>query len=766
MGAPARSLGPSGELPADLTSFVGRRSERTRIKLLLSESRLTTLSGFGGVGKTRLAQRAGADLHRAFADGVVFVDLAAITDPTLLPDTVAAAFGFRTNASDSSADYLVDQLRTRNALIILDNCEHLVDACAQLADTLLRTGPAVHILATSREPLAIAGETVLPIAPLTVPPADTGQMTEYESVTLFVERARAAVPGFRITDHNRQDIAEICRRLDGIPLALELAAVRLRGLTPAQLATLLTDQFHLMNTGSRAGPDRQRTLRNCLEWSYRLCSPAERRLWARAAVFSGGFELDAVEAVCGDPDDPHVLETLLSLVEKSIVIGEEIDGRMRYRMLEVIRQYGTQVLRDEGGERAVRLRHRDFFAGLVDRSDREWSGADQRAWIARMRRDHANLQTALSLCAAEPDAEIGLRIAGGLRDHWINLGALSEGTYWIEQFLQSGPGSAKTRIFAMRTAAWTALIAGDTTRARAWIDDGLQADGGSAETVTAFDSLSSLYWIFTGDYERALTDGHEALEVARRSGNVYDVLADMTLIQIAHFCLGEMDQSLRWHAECRRCAQEVDDTWYMSYSYWFAGLALCTQGDVTAATAVLRRNLQPQLGTENTYGVTLGIEALSWVRATVDPRESAVLMGIASTRWRSIGVSVESVSLLAGRHTECGNRLQAELGAEGFTSLMAEGARLGLAQGAETALGRSPGEVPAQDRSAASTATSLTRREREVAQLVGRGMSNREIAHALVIAQRTAETHVERILTKLGFTSRTQIAAWLADQQQ
>ncbi|PPJ21611.1 ATP-binding protein [Nocardia nova] len=773
MAMPVTSLGSSGALPADFTNFIGRRHERTQVKQLLSQSRLVTLTGFGGVGKTRLSQRVSVDLSRAFRDGVVFVDLAPITDPTLLVDTIAKAFGFHTPASNRTTTYIFEQLRARVVLIVLDNCEHLIDACAKLVDAMLRGCPGVHVLATSREPLGITGEVVLPVAPFTVPPKDAqvrGQMTEYDSVTLFVERAQAAVPGFQITDENREHVADICRRLDGIPLALELAAVRLRGLTPAQLVDRLTDQFQLLNAGSRAAQSRQRTLRDCIEWSYNLCSPDERRLWAQASVFSGGFELDAAEAVCMTDEGAgaDVLNTLLALVEKSILISEEVDGQMRYRMLEVIRQYGAQCLREIGEEHTIRIRHRDFFADLVHRSEPEWAGSGQRLWIGRLRRNHANIQAALACCAAGPaeEAEIGLQIASGLRDHWINLGTLSEGTYWIELLLQHGPCATRTHLSALRTMSWTALIHGESDYAKSCIDKGLQLSKSSGTAAADFDTLCALYRIFEGDCAEAIVYATQALEVARATSDPALEMISLIAMQFAHHYLGDIEQWLRWHAECLRLAERIGDTWYLSYSLWDAGLGRFEHGDVEAATETLRRSLQIQQEMANRLGVAIGIESLAWVRASVDPREGATLLGAAAARWRSVGGSVTAAALLADRHERCVATLQSTLGNQDLAALMDSGARLDYAEAIDIAMGRPRGERRSGGKPSERAATQLTRREREVAGLVGRGLSNREIAQTLVIAQRTAETHVERILTKLGFTTRAQIAAWLADQQR
>ena len=325
------SLGPA-DLPLEVTTFVGRRSDLRRLREVMSESRLVTLTGFGGIGKTRLALRMATELRRVF-DGVYVVPLGGVTDPDAVPEQIAAALGLQ---GRSATITVVEYLRARSVLLVLDNGEHVVEVVAVVADTLLRTCPGVHILATSRESLRIDGEVEYPVLPLTVPEHETGQQSlhQYEAVQLFVDRARAIVPGFVLTDENRAAVAAISRKLEGIPLAIELAAARLRTFSPAELDARLTGRWELLSRGGRTAPNRHRTMAACVEWSFDLCTPAERLLWAKAAVFVDGFELGAAVSVCSDPDDGEPIEeTLASLVEKSVVTATQYQGVNRYRML-------------------------------------------------------------------------------------------------------------------------------------------------------------------------------------------------------------------------------------------------------------------------------------------------------------------------------------------------------------------------------------------------------------------------------------------------
>jgi non-specific serine/threonine protein kinase len=316
-------------LPADLTSFVGRREELAELKKLLTRYRHVTLTGIGGVGKTRLALRAAADAAEDFADGVRLVELGEVRDGALLVDVLVAGLGLRSDAAMPGIDVLVDFLRPRTMLLVLDNCEQIVDATAKLAETVLRGCPDLRILATSRESLGIAGEAVLPLSPLAVPddPEPTlGGLRGYDAVALFVERAEASVPGFQLTEANRSAVVQICARLDGLPLAIELAAARLKTMSPEQILDRLADRYALLTRGSRRAPTRQQTLRFSVAWSYDLCTPDEQQLWRRLSVFAGSLELEAAEDICGDESAPQdVVELLSSLVDKSILI--RIQGR-------------------------------------------------------------------------------------------------------------------------------------------------------------------------------------------------------------------------------------------------------------------------------------------------------------------------------------------------------------------------------------------------------------------------------------------------------
>ncbi|GAB2964657.1 LuxR C-terminal-related transcriptional regulator [Amycolatopsis acidiphila] len=763
MPAPVPPRRSPGNLPAEITTFVGRRGERTDIKRLLSGSRLLTLTGFGGVGKTRLALRAAEDLQRAFADGAWLVELATLTDPALLADTTAKTLGLRTRGRDSAVDALVGHLGTRDLLLVLDNCEHLLDACALLVGTLLRECPGLRVLATSREPLRCRGETVLPVAPLTVPAEGAGGPASYDAISLFAERARAADPRFEVTEANRGEVAAICRRLDGIPLALELAAVRLRALSPAELLERLSDHFELAGPHSRGAPERQRTLRGCIEWSHELCTPAERRLWAQASVFAGDFEIDAVEAVCrtGQGAEP-VVQTLPALVEKSILTREEHDGRTRYRMLEVIRRYGWDQLAP--AERtAVRRRHRDFYSALVARSEPEWFGTQQRRWMDRLALEHPNLRAAMEFCLGDPaEAEAGLEIAGRLRDAWIALGALNEGTHWLERLLTAGPVAPRAHARALWTAAWLAVMKGDLATAKPLIIAGIRlARTLDEQTRALMTQVSGIYAMFAGDLPRAIARSEQALAVFRTTGDRNQEISTLIMAQMAYGYAGEAGQALERYAACLELAEEVGDTWFRSYSIWNAGTVQWRRGRADEALTLLRDALRLKREITDELGLAVCLETIAAATADSDPDRAAKIFGVAVARWARMGATVTTIPWTGPAHADTEARLRAELGDRRFELAQRQGCELDPEEGLDLAEAKDPATA---SRASRAKDAPLTPREEEVAALVRRGLTNKEIAGTLVIAQRTAETHVEHILTKLGFTSRAQIASWMLEQ--
>jgi predicted ATPase/DNA-binding NarL/FixJ family response regulator len=781
-----------GNLPAELTSFVGRRRELGEVKRLLSESRLVTLTRVGGTGKTRLAVRVGAELRRAFGDGVWFVDLTHVHDSRLaqniqdgdvLAFLVTATLRLREQAGESPLRGLVGQLADRQLLLILDNCEHLIPASAIFADALLRGCPGLRILATSREPLAITGEVLFPVPPLPAP--DPGQrpslaeLGRYEAAALFLARAEAAAPGFGLTADNHLAVAELCHRLDGLPLAIELAAARIRTLTPQQILDRLTDRFALLSRGSRAAPQRQQTLRACVDWSFDLCTKPERILWARASVFTGGFELDAVEGVCADEHLPEgdLLDLVAGLVDKSILTRDDVpDGHAeaaRYRMLETIRDYGQDKLGEAGEETVLRRRHRDWHQQLAVRTRAEGVSDRSAYWMARLPREHPNLCTALEFCLTEPgEAEAALRLAVSLPGpYWAASGLLGEGRSWLDRALAQATAPTAARAEALLVNSFLALGQGDFAVGMRLLDEGeeLARQLNASAEVGHAAYLRGVGALFAGDLPGAV----EALNRARTTlaGAPHPELdLSLYLHVLQAFCVatglaGDLDRATAGHQEMQAIIEQHTDGLHRSITLWTGGLIAWLRGDFRqAATQVVEAlRLKDAWGSDDRYVPALCLELLTWITADQQrDRRAATLLGAADTLWTDVGTSITAYQHFVGHRDSSERRIRDALGDTAFADAVHDGQALTYQDAIAYALDepRLPTPAPHED-----AATPLTRREQQVADLVTRGLSNKEIAAALVISQRTAESHVEHILTKLGLTSRAQIAAWKATRQ-
>jgi non-specific serine/threonine protein kinase len=433
---------------------------------LTTDARLLTLTGPGGSGKTRLALAASSGLSERFEDGVWWVELAPISDPALVPQAVARALMIGEEPGSSFTETLVRDLASTELLLVLDNCEHLVRGCVQFAYALLQACPNLRILATSREALAVEGERGWPVHPLSSPESQTssaGELEHHESVQLFVERARYRKPDFELDSRNASSIAEICRRLDGIPLVIELAAARVGTLSAAQISNRLGRSLKFLASRDRRAPERQRTLKAALDWSYELLGGAEKGLFARLSVFAGGFSLEAAEAVGAErTDEVEVLDLLSRLVDKSLVLVAERDGAARYRLLEPVSQYAEEALRESDGETQTRTRHAEYYLALAEEVEPELSSADQGVWLERLEAEHDNFRTALGFSLEGGDSELGLRLAGVLGGFWYKRGYLGEGRWWLERELAgSGASTALERARTLDQAGWMALYQGD-----------------------------------------------------------------------------------------------------------------------------------------------------------------------------------------------------------------------------------------------------------------------------------------------------------------
>lgn len=732
------------------------------------------MTGAGGIGKTRLALHVAHLVRRAFCDGAWLVELAPLREPKLLTQAIADRLSIRDESGHPLEMVLTGYLADKSLLLVLDNCEHLIDACAELAGRLLCTGPDLRILATSREPLRIRGEQVFDVPPLATP--DTphglagGDLRRYEAVALLYERASAAVPGFTAEGHNEAAMAGIAQQLDGLPLAIELAAVRLKALSPAQLLQEFGDVFGALGVAVRGAEPRQRTLRSMIDWSFDLCSPAERALWGRISVFSGSFDLEAVEAVCATDGGrgEGILDLVTSLIDKSILIREEHPCGVRYRLLDTIRQYGQDRLEESGRLPALRRRHRDYYERLSKQWEAEWYGPRQLAWIDRMRLEQANIRVALEFCLTEPgEAPAGVDIVVCLRTYWHAKGSIREGRRWIEELLTYHPEPSALRVKALLTEAWLALYQNDVTGATQALEEiralaerfGYQVDPAVMAHVTGLAALMS------GDAKGAATLLHEALARYRAADDAAGAMVALFFLTATMIALDDQEQAMALARECISISESLGEVWIRGWVLWTQGIAAWRQGDTRRAARLERDSIRLKQHFNNRMGVGQCIEVLAWTAATEgDARRAARMLGEVEMIWREFSGSL--YQFLARFHREVEAKLRTALGPAAFEEEWSTGVSHTYEDVVASAVGESPAPlIRGPEAESGETGLSpLTPREREVAELIAQGMSNRRIAAELVISQRTAEGHVEHIMTKLGFTSRTQIAAWLIRQ--
>jgi predicted ATPase/DNA-binding CsgD family transcriptional regulator len=748
-----------GNLPAAMTRFIGRRQELSQVRDALERYRLVTLRGVGGVGKTRLALHLAVDLRRSFADGVWLAELSALRNAELLARTVAASLGLPDQAAGDPVDLLADHLAERHLLLILDTCEHLVGACAKLAEALLGAAPRLRILATSREPLDVRGEQALLISPLEVPDSDEAAARS-DAVALFADRAEAMMPGFTLTAANQQPVVQLCRRLDGIPLALELAAVRLRAMSIEQIVARLDDRFLLLGT-IRSSEDRHQTLRAAIGWSHELCTAQEQRLWARLSVFPGGFDLEAAERVCaGEPLTVGALfDTLGRLVEKSIVVCEQ-DGR-RYRMLDTIREYGAEHLAVLGEQDELRRRHRDHYLGLAEQATAGSLGPEQVGWLVRLRQETPNLRVALDYSYACPGQEVtGLRMTVLLRHYWLSLGLFTEGRRWHDRALAVGSDSPEAA-WAVYGAGVLTLQQGDLERAEPLLaragdlaqdlrDRDLRAHVTDAQGIASF---------FAGDLQAAGALHEKALAEYAEIG-YSDPFALVTFTRLGAVCCltGELDRAIALSEQCLRIAEGLGEQWSRGTALWTRGAARWLAGDVGHAIEDTLSCLRIKELLGDLHTITMAIDLLAvCLVAQEDFARAAVLCGAGDSFWKMLRAPIQQGPYYAEIRRSAAETCRQALGDERFESARQHGLELSVPEAIAVAKNEAPTPV-------GLVSAPLTKREREIAELVTQGLGNREIAEHLVLAKRTVDSHIEHIFNKLGFTSRAQLAAWVSRQ--
>jgi predicted ATPase len=677
-----------GNLPLELDAFVGRSAELTRLAEALETARLVTVTGMGGVGKSRFAARAAAG--RDVCDGAWRVELATVHDPGLVEYAVVEALGLTDQTSRPPRQVLLDHLAERQLLLVLDGFEHLVEACASLVGALLRRAPGLRVLAVGRRPLDVEGERLFPLAPL----------AEAEAVELFADRAAARVPEFTLHDGNRSDVREVCRRLDGIPLAVELAVGRLGALSPGQLLSRLEDRFRLLTGGGRDALPRHQTLRTAIGWSHELCTPEERLLWSRLSVFAGQLDLEAAEYVCGGEglhaDD--VLDVLGELLAQSVLSRQETAAGVRYRMLDTVRAYGADWLEAAGDAERLRRRHRDWYMGLATWCELDWFSPRQGEVAARVETELPNLRRALDHCLTEQgEAHLGQYLAGTLWFYWVGCGRLSEGRHWLERSIELDGDRDRSRLKALWVLGYVAVLQGDTVPALSALQECREEAERSGDAIAAAyaEHRTGCLALVTDDMARAEALLRSALDRYHEIGELNsNVLMGQVELAMTLAFQGDLPGAVRLCEDVRQVCEDHGERWALAYALYVLAYEALTDGDTARTRVLLTECLAIAHTFRDLLGTVLAIELLALVTAVEgDPAEAAVLQGAASGMWPSVGLPLFGSAYYNAPHERCEALARDRLGEARYEECVRAGARLGQDTSVARALGRT-GEAP------------------------------------------------------------------------
>jgi non-specific serine/threonine protein kinase len=794
--APGVEIGRNN-LPVQLTSFIGRERELADVGRLLDRARLVTLTGPAGIGKTRLALQLATQQSSAFPDGVRFVELGSIQDPNLVTQAIATVLQLPEQRGQHLIETVNQRLRTLRLLLVLDNCEHLLSACATVAEALLSASPGVRILATTRERLRIGAERVWRVAPLSLPdsfrPGSEASIEHFEAISLFVQRARGVQPGFCATRDNASSLVEICRHLDGVPLAIELAAACADFLSPSQILARLDDRFTLLSSGSRSAPPRQQSLARAISWSCDLLTEPERTVFARSSVFAGVFTAEAAAAVCSGDGiaSSEALDVIGQLVRKSLIVAEPApSGEIHYRLLETLRAYAQQLLQKNGEQERIALRHASFYVGLAKRSLYEEAPA---AWAQQMNRHYEDLEEALRWLVDSGDPHGAQLVGAALSQVWRQRAHISKGRTTLATLLELPGGREPTRARAnlLLAAGYLALYQGELPTARALLEECVSTLQGLDETrelPMAFGYLADIDMAHADcaaarlhleaglaasrrigdDWAQATLlvrlaqtvseqgKPQAAAELARQAMPVLRARGAKRVLAMALQVLADTAISQHDHLAAMRLLEEALANWNsvggLKGAAWtlldLARLALAAGDDALAATH-FGESLATCREVGDRWGVAQGLEGFISLAVRAGRAEHAVrLAGAAAAIRESVQVTLSAKQ--AGW-------LVADLA---VARRLLSQSRYSAAWEAGRAMSNEDAVALALGHNESISRTQLTSREREVARLVARGWTNRQIAEALVIDQRTAEGHVRRMLARLGLQRRAQIAAW------
>jgi non-specific serine/threonine protein kinase len=753
-----RDARPPNNLPSELSSFVGRERELAEVERLLEEVRLLTLTGSGGCGKTRLALAAGERVE-GFGDGVWLVELASLADPSLVPQAVASTLGVREQPGRLPTETLSDYLGSRNVLLVLDNCEHLVEACAELAEALLHSCPGLRVLATSREALGITGEVAWLVPSLPLPDLrrlpDIESLPQYESARLFLERAAAVKPAFALTERNASAVAQVCYRLDGIPLAIELAAAKAKVLSVEQIADRLDDSFGLLSTGGRTAMPRHRTLHATMDWSHELLPDEERALFRRLSVFAGGFSLEAAESVCAgeELERDEVLELLSHLVDKSLVVAREQDGEARYRLLETVRQYAREKLSESGEAERFRERHAGYYLALAEEAEPELKGERQVAWLERLERERDNLRTAMAWLLGRGELEEAARLGWALWLFWGIRAHFAEGRRWMEQALSANGNSmpASARAKALYVAGMMANYQGDHRSAEPLVEESLELFRELEDKPGTAYALSNAGFAASGQghHQRAITLNEESVHLFLEAEEKWGAAIQFCFLAVAWRDRGDHGRARRLAERGLALSREVGERQTLCAALYTLATLAQAEGDHERARDLFAEGLVLSAELGNEADVAHSLEGLASV-AEAEGRivRAARLWGAEEALLEKMEAAVYTYVPDRSVHRSRVAAARSQLDEEAFQAAWAEGRAMKPEQVIEYALDLSttPETYPA----------GLSAREVEVMRLVARGMTNAEVAGRLFISSRTVSWHLGSIYRKLGFNSRTE----------
>jgi predicted ATPase/DNA-binding CsgD family transcriptional regulator len=761
MARPARH---TGNIPAETTSFIGRQRELAEVRKKLGAARLISLVGAGGVGKTRLAIRMATDLGRGFRDGAWLVELAEIQDPGLVPNAVMSALDLRDQASTEPLALLLSYLRDKQLLLVVDNCEHLLAAAAQLVTEVIGVAPGVRVIATSREPLSASGERVVPVAPLELPsahaPEALAQLRQNEAVMLFTERAAAASGRFVLNASNQGAVVDLCRRLDGLPLAIELAAVRTRVLSPEQILERLSDRFGLLTRGSRAALPRHQTLATTIDWSHDLLDAGERTLLRRLCVFAGRFTLEDVESVCisDDMSAANALDLLSSLVEKSLVMKEDAKSIAVYRLHETMREYAGIKLREAGEQQTTESRFVGYYVskcqglafqaryGLIE-------------WLEWMDLEIDNVRLVLRRCLTHADSASGIILAASVSWYWITR-ATTEGVRWLDELLASGGGNPEADAWAYFIRGFLAILQSDAAAARPALARAMSAARESRQLSQLAHALAmaSIAENLVGDRASAERFLDEAAVV---TAGLDDLTARVSLLQaraLKGFFEGDLAEVRSASSEGVRLSRKTGDLYSLEMMLMNLGLTALIAGDLNESKPLFAEALRIAHQIDDRVAQYALLDAFGCLAAgSGQARLAGQLLGAAETVRTGAGASL--IPFLAPLLARAEESAIAALGGSRFEAQLNAGKRLSRSAAVRLALGE-PDQTAAATSGQESTGP-LGERQAEVARLIADGLSNKQIGARLFISERTVDSHVRGILNKLGFNSRAQIAAWI-----